>query len=733
MRLLFIYLATLFQVVFPFVAHAQDSKAGSGSPKVALVLCGGGARGLTHIGVLKVLEEEGIPVDIIVGTSMGALVGGAYAIGYNAAELETLVKSLDWETTLSDGVPRTFLSKNDQLLNQRYLLSLPVAEKRGFELPQSLVKGQNVLNLFCGLTGEVPVDADFTRFPVSFACVAADLESGEEVVMNKGFLPTALYSSMAIPLAFQSSERDGHLLVDGGLVNNFPIDVAKQMGADIIIGVDIRNDFHDRENLKSMDNVLEQLVSFFDHGKDSVNNRLCDLIIRPDITGYSVSSFSARAVDTLLVRGEKATLAVRDQIRAIKSAYHLEPRPKSRHLVPPEQWHITGIRFSGDSPLDDYFLQKRMGMEFPGDFSAQEIKTAIDRLYGMGGFERIYYNLVDQANGKLLNLNIETRQVLTYNVGFKANTTDAAAIMINTTRKNYGNRFGLFSASAELSVNPGLSLMAESNKTNLPAVGISLEGKYQNYNVFDRGDKLFKANVFYTSAALYIYQPFLKKYNLGLGFQEEYFAGDIFSRNGIMPLTPDKIDCFLSGAYAYLSYDNMDDYYFPKKGSSVYTEFSLMKDFQNMEEICPVALFRMKNVIPAGRKTALLLDFYGRGLFNADYPLTRMTLIGGEPYSQYFNYHLPFVGLPSVNVGDQFSYIGSVGLRLNVAPSQYVSLIWNGLWQDSDWLFREGAESVYGGGIKYSMKTMLGPLDVTLGYSGATEKMTFSANFGYWF
>lgn len=725
------FLLVVFTLTLSFIGEAQQTEALAKRPKIALVLSGGGAKGFAHIGVLKILEEEGIPIDLIVGTSMGSLMGGIYAIGYTASELETLVKSLNWETVLSDDVPRSYLSKNDQLLKQRYILSFPINGQKKLSLPQGLLKGQNVLNILCGLAGNVPFDANFEKFPIPFACVAADLETGKEVVLKNGFLPTAMFSSMAIPIAFQSSDRDGLLLVDGGVVNNFPTDVAKRMGADIIIGVDIRNDYYDRKNLKSIDNVMGQLVNFFDQAKDSINNSLCDLVIRPDISGYSISSFNNSAVDTIIIRGEKAAIGLRKQIRELKSKYQLEPHEKSREFVKSDKWHITYLSFTGDYHLDKDFLRKTLDLKIPGNYSFDEIKDAIDRLYGLGGFDRIYFNLIDTGKGRNLNLNISTKKVFTQNVAFKANTTDAAAILINTTQKNYSNVFGLLSTSAELSINPGLSIMAETNKTNFPTLGINIKGKYQNYNIFNKGTKIFEANMFYTSGAIYLYQPFLKRFNFGVGLQEEYFMGDLFRKNDNYPITTGKTDIFLTNAYSYLSFDNMDDFYFPRKGTNMYAEFSLLTDLQTTSDITPVLLFKLRNVIPISKNTALLFDLYGRALNNLDFPPSKMTLVGGEPYSQYFNYHLPFVGLSAVNMTERFVYIGLIGLRAKVTDSQYVSLLFNGLWQTNDMALWN--DMILGAGIKYSMKTLFGPLDMTLGYSGSTEKPTFSANFGYWF
>jgi NTE family protein len=278
-----------------------------------------------------------------------------------------------------------------------------------------------------------------------------------------------------------------------------------------------------------------------------------------------------------------------------------------------------------------------------------------------------------------------------------------------------------------------LTLIAESNRTKLPTLGISLKGKYQNYNVFENGDKIFDAKIFYTSGALYLYKPFLEWFNLGLGLQEEYYQGDIYKKKDIYPIVSTDPNTFLTNAYSYLSFDNMDDFYFPRKGTNIYAEFSLTADFKKNNNLSPAFLFKMRNVIPVWHKTALLFDFYHRALFNPDFPQPKATLVGGEPYSQYFSYHLPFVGLSAVNIADRYTFIGLVGLRRQVSDSQYFSVLLNCLKQTNDMALLNANNIILGGGIKYGLRTFVGPMDMTLGYSGSTRKPTFSANFGYWF
>ncbi len=730
----FRFLIMLWGVLFPVVMYSNSISDSIIVPKVAVVLSGGGAKGFTHIGVLKVLEEEGIPVDMIVGTSIGSLVGGIYAMGYSADEIEQIAKDQDWESLLSDDIPRIFLSENDRVLRQRYLFSLPFNGKKKPGLPQGLIRGQNVLNLFCGLAGNVPADADFSQLPIPFACVAADIKTGEEVVLRNGFLPTAMFSSMAIPAVFQSSMRDGRLLIDGGVVNNFPTDVAKKMGADIIIGVDFPNDDNaEFEKFKSIDNVVIQLINFFGKEKDSLNNSLCNVLIHPDTQGYTMASFTDEAVDTLILRGKKAADAFREQLRGLKAQYHLERKPVSREFVKPEKWEIRKIDISGNNKLDEEYLKKCLRMEIPGRYSYIEIKEAIDRLYGYGGFDKIYFNLIDGPKGKMLNLNVVPKNEASQNVGFRVNTTDAAALLLNFTSKSFGQKNRYFSVSTELSANPALGLMFETNKRDLPTLGIELKGKYQNYHVYENGEKRYNADIFYGSGSVYLYQSFLKRFDLGLGIQEEFFNGDVFSKDPNSYILPEKANKWMTNGLLYFSLDNLDNFYFPTKGTNLYGEFSLNYDWSSVDHINPVFLLRTRNVVPLKPKTALLLDFYGRAVFNDYLQPFKATLVGGDYYSHYFNYHFPFIGLPPVTLSDQFTYVGMAGLRFQVSNSQYLSLIFNTLQQSNKAFSVKASQAIYGGGIKYSLKSVIGPVDIGLGYSDVYDAPTFSANLGFWF
>ena len=704
--------------------------------KIALVLSGGGAKGFAHIGVLKVLEKEGIPIDIIVGTSIGSLIGGIYSIGYTSDQIEKMVNKLNWTLLLSDDVSRLDLPLKDQALKQRYLISLPFNEKKIISLPMGVIKGQNAFNLLCGLCANVPENADFTKLPISFACVSANLETGKEVVMKNGFLPSAIFSSLSIPGIFEPSQRDSMLLVDGGIVNNFPTDIAKKMGADIIIGVNIQSDLYTKKEIKSGKEIMGQMVNFLGMEKNSTNGKLCDIEIRPDITGYSTSSFTIEAADTLIARGEKATYAVIDQLEELKTKYPLSHKKISRKLISPEKWKITGIDFKGYTKINKDFIKKKMSLKLPGKYSYDEIKKAIDRIYGYGGFKKIYITLPPDTNnkGRILTLNITKEKKYTQNIGFKVNTTDAASLLLNFTHKNYANVFGYFSASAELSANPGVSLTAESTKEDLPCFGISMKGKHQNYSIHENGKKTIDADLYYASGNLYLYQSFLTKYNAGFGVKEEYFSGDVFSKEeNSQSLQSGKTKKFNTNLYVYFSLDNMDDFYFPTKGTNFYSEISFDTNIK-FKKISPSLLIRLKNVIPLGSKSALLLNFYSRSQFDTNYPEAKTTLIGGDCYSKYFSYHLPFIGASPVIMADRFTTIEIIGLREKLTKTKYISFLFNALQQENGHIIPDKDCSYsWGGGIKLSENTLFGPIEMSIGYSDLSSGPTFSANLGLWF
>ena len=231
--------------------HNHVGTAHTHRKRVGVVLSGGGAKGVAHARALKVIEQAGIPVDFVVGTSMGSIVGGLYAAGYTADQIDSLIRVQDWQSLLTDKTDRKLISLADKQNTEKYMLSLRF-DKNPFEVVEGgLIKGNKIGYRFSELTADLLDSIDFRSLPIPFACVATDIVTEAEVEMHSGILAECMRSSMAIPGVFSPIKRDSMVLVDGGLVNNFPVDVARRMGADIVIGVDVTSPSREYQRLKS--------------------------------------------------------------------------------------------------------------------------------------------------------------------------------------------------------------------------------------------------------------------------------------------------------------------------------------------------------------------------------------------------------------------------------------------------------------------------------------------------
>ena len=308
---IFYILFSIFFSLFSQTTYSQDSIK---RPKIGLVLTGGGAKGFAHIGVLKVLEKAGVKIDYIGGTSMGAVVGGLYATGYNAQQIDSIFRNTNFEELIKDYIPRENKSFYEKRNDEMYAISLPF-KKFSIGVPIALSKGMYNYNLLHKLTHSVRHIRDFNQLSIPFLCIATNIETGEQQVLNKGSLPQALLASSAFPTLFSPVEIDGKMLIDGGVSNNYPIDEVRKMGADIIIGVDVQDGLKTRNSLKEATQILLQIsnLQMIEGMKEKI--RKTDIYIKPDISKYSVISFDKE--NEIIKTGEDAALSVLDKINKI--------------------------------------------------------------------------------------------------------------------------------------------------------------------------------------------------------------------------------------------------------------------------------------------------------------------------------------------------------------------------------------------------------------------------------
>ena len=301
--------------------------------KVAVVLSGGGAKGVAHIGALKVIEEAGYPIDIICGTSMGALVGGLYAIGWSPTELDSLVRAQNWTMLLSDRVAPDQLNLRQREEQNTYALIRGITNDK----PQSggLIRGRNLMGLFRQLCTGYLDSIDFNTLPVRYACVASDIVTNTEVDFHVGYLPEVMRASMAIPGVFTPVRMGDSVLVDGGLRNNFPVDLAHALGADIVIGINVQNAPRTAGDISGTGDVFNQIIDINCKNKFEENWKKCNIRVPVDVSGYSAASFTNSAIDTLLRRGEEQTRAQWDTLLALRRKYGIDSTPRPTYFTHP--------------------------------------------------------------------------------------------------------------------------------------------------------------------------------------------------------------------------------------------------------------------------------------------------------------------------------------------------------------------------------------------------------------
>ncbi len=375
--------------LFLLVSVFQNDALSSDRPKIGLVLSGGGARGFAHVGVLKMLDSLDIPIDYIAGTSMGGIVGALYAIGYRGLDLEVLASRSDWQEIFTDRPPRSLLPYLQKMESGRYQLEFGL---KGFKpvAPSGLIFGQKITLLFSSLTFPYEHISDFDRFPIPFRCVASDLITGERLVLKHGSLSKAMRATMAIPTVFSAVDWGDSLLVDGGLLDNLPVDVVKEMGADIVIAVDVGYPLRERAQINSAIAVMEQSMAMLGIERRKENIHLVDILIRPDLTGFSVADFNGDKIRRILERGDQAARLNRKPLIDLVERFGLtHGKDTIQTIMPSVSYRIKDIQITGLTTTPFQTILDKVGLK-PGDvFDSKRIRERLAEIRTAGYFQDI--------------------------------------------------------------------------------------------------------------------------------------------------------------------------------------------------------------------------------------------------------------------------------------------------------------------------------------------------------
>ena len=752
-------------------------------PTVALVLSGGGAKGAAHVGVLKRLEELDIPIDMILGTSIGGLVGGVYALGYDSAFLDTLFTTADWNMLLKDRVPEQYIPYQTKMRRTRFLTTVPfelgasgkAARKQKQEemeeallqvsdasvpstfmqsLPSGFTSGINVENLIASLSVGYRDSMSFMKLPIPFLCVSADIVSGKAKNWTSGDIATAMRSTMSIPGLFLPVRTKDMVLVDGGIRNNYPVDLARNMGADIVIGVTLTNGAADYTHVNNLGDMFGSLIDMLSREAYDTNINDSDVHITPDIRGYGMLSFNKEAISELLQKGYESALmqdVALQRVASMTRGKHTGRKARRATYIGETPMFVDEVVIPGMSRRDSMYLTYKGHLKENVTYMASDVDESLYRLYGMGSFRKITYKaLSDGHDAYKLEINCEPGPRNGLSLGVRADNEELVAATVGMGLNLYGLRGNRIEFEGRIGQNLGAMLRYSLILPYLPS--ISAEVKTESKNVHLMGmssDKLVNSSaaIRHSYGNAFLASHRMRNVNLMAGARYDFYhLRSIMTESDNGGASKDILGGMRSKwitAYADMRFYSMDDMYFPSHGHEGGWRFEETFGEQDSGSNAHIFSANWRQVMPASSWLSFIPTFDTRLLFlNRNMENERVlpndfigNLVGGEMRGRYNDQQIPFCGWHYSIMMRAMVASANVEMRAKIVPNLYASLLGGALlstnsvsslmnWVDTDYYLGAAAQLAY--------KTPIGPVKARLEYSNYTN-FGFYLGFGYYF
>lgn len=741
MKKIFLFISLL---IFTQISLGQEviQEKESQKPKIGLVLSGGGAKGLAHIGVLKVIDSLGIKIDYIGGTSMGAIIGGLYASGYTGKQLDSIFQYIDTDALVQDYVPRGSKSFYEKRNDEIYALTLPF-DKFKLGLPTALSKGMYNFNLLSRLTKHVGHINNFNRLPIPFFCIATDIEKGTEIILDKGILPQAMIASGAIPSLYNPIEINGKLLVDGGVVNNYPVEEVRKRGAEIIIGVDVQDGLKNRNELKGASNVLVQITNFSMIEKMENKRLQTDIYIKPDIQGFTVLSFDQG--EEIIPKGEKAAKKVLNNLLGLQDLnYFREP-------IKVNQKDSIFVKEISIDPLKNYtraYIIGKLKFKPNSKISFKDLEKGINNLNATQNFSAISYYFQEIREGEdVLYINLKEKESTTFlRFGLHYDELFKSSVLVNYTKKRLFTKNDVFSLDGIVGDNIRYNLNYYIDNGFYWSVGVNSKLQKFNKNVpndFNSGLTLTNLginsiNIDYSdwSNQVYLQTIFAQKFSIGAGTEFKHLR---ITSETISNLTPLFEDSNYLSFFGFMKFDSFDQKYFPKKGWYFNGEakmFVYSSDYNQNYENFTYAKADMGVAQTFFKKITLKLQAEG-GFQIGDQSVNFFDFaLGGYGFSSVNNLR-PFYGYDVVSlVGD--SYVkGTTTLDYEFAKKHHFNIagnfanVGNKIFENNQKWFTKPSYTGYQ--VGYGMESLIGPIEIKYSWSPETHNQYTWFSIGFWF
>jgi NTE family protein len=713
-------------------------------PKVGLVLSGGGAKGLAHIGVIKVLEEYGIHVDYIGGASMGSIIGSLYSLGYNADSLSEIARNLNWLSFFSNETERNKLSFREKEERDRYMLALP-AQRFRVQLPASLSSGQNVSDMLSTLMWPYLTVQDFSQLPIPFLSVATNFENGNPVVIDHGYLPDAVLASMSIPSLFTPVYIDSMYLIDGGASDNFPVEALKNRNIDIIIGVNLGEQDSVRYKPGSIGSILFQTTFVRSRNVRKRNESLCDILITPDFKSYNAVSYSD--IDSMIAIGERAARLHINQLIALTDSLRQFDSPTDiGSVIPKPEYKIDHIEITGIKKINKGIVMGLLELNVPGTITREHLQKSIKRTFGSQFFTKVTYQIKENNGSNSLIIKTDEKPSQLFQFGVHYDNDFKAGLLLNFTQRHAfmkGSRLTIDAIIStyqryklEYAITTGWNDRNPNRKLDLnwtPDIGFSMSVNMLDPFIYDSLGEV-------DSSFLYIqYNPeifFITKLgsnlNLTLGAEYQYSGNrpDIFGDPFIKKTT--NTVKVLNG----IRYDSFDDAWFPTSGTQIDAgiEYGIMlkEDSINDNDFYRYYL-TWQHSLKITRKINLITKFYTVSIQGSDYPWDNQVFLGGINNTRTNLTVVPFLGHDLFEVTTKNVIVLRADLQWNFYGNHYLIGKYNigkkGTYYDD--LFTENGYFA-GGGITYAYKSLAGPIELTFMKAKNRDYKGF-LSVGFWF
>ena len=740
-------------------------------PTVAVVLGGGGARGMAHLGVLRYIEEMGIPVDMVGGTSMGGLVSGLYSLGYGAGYIDSLVRAIDWTVMMSDKIPDSYQTYKVRRNKERFAVTIPfhydnqdmqsrierqlrydknyeqsdtrtgdmgqeMMTKIGLGLPDGFLFGFNVRNTLSSVSVGYQDSLAFDQLPVPFFCVATDMLSMKEMNWTSGNIVDAMRSTMAIPGYFRPVRIEGMVLVDGGTRNNFPVDLARTMGADIVIGSEMPTP-RDLADLGGLANLAMQHITLMSFDICEENRKNTDILLQHELPGYNMLSFDSESVDDIIAQGYARALENREAFEEIARRVGARPGVKAQdgsHAtdIYKQKVKVDKVLYEGVDSKESEFIVNPALLPRDGMYGREEIEQVLSALYGTKAFESVTYRLSGTQEPYTLIFDCQKGQTNEAGIGVHADVDEGVYVAGHLglgTRRLSGFRF-----IAELKAGQVSELdldLSYKPMAQLPVVGIALKNSYRNFSFWDKGDKT-RYNGVNSRAEAYFEDSRMVYGSVRLGFAAEMEPYEYYLDPSMQWQGWDFKSHWFS-TFANLRYDTLNESYFPTSGFrlglntryvfdgySTYMEDEWMEEGESYEgEVLPysVGVAHATAAIPLGSRLVLQPTVYfgWQTEYSGHMNFIHTLGAGGTLAGRYVDNQIPYFGY---NVGfqacDKYALSTQVDLRYRINHKNFLTLR-GGMFQDKSRLVEliKEAPTAYAFGLEIGQKSIIGPM--TLG------------------